>query len=399
VQRTLIQLGASPPERSRPDRPESRQAAELLPRVLEALPVGVAVFELSADDCRFRYGNREFVRVLALERMPADGQPLGEVFHRADHDAIIDVFRLVRVSREPQSYFASQGEQGSGSNRIWSVDAYPLLSAGHVSHVLLLAEQTQEKLEARQRQQLEAARLRQKADQLAGLEEAKSEFLRLASHELRGPAGMLGGYLSMIEDGSLGPIPPRLGRVLPMLKAKAAQINLLANEMVEAARLEDGRTQLKRKRLDLRHVVQRNIVSVQTAATPRHRIRFEDRVGHELWLLGDLMRLEIIIGNLLDNAVKYSPQGGDVTAQLSTAGGLALLSVRDQGIGIAAEDMDRLFVRFSRLGELADVPGTGLGLYLARELARLHRGDIIAISKPGEGSEFTLSLPLEPTRK
>jgi signal transduction histidine kinase len=111
------------------------------------------------------------------------------------------------------------------------------------------------------------------------------------------------------------------------------------------------------------------------------------------------MRLEIIIGNLLDNAVKYSPQGGDVTAQLSTAGGLALLSVRDQGIGIAAEDMDRLFVRFSRLGELADVPGTGLGLYLARELARLHRGDITAISKPGEGSEFTLSLPLEPTRK
>jgi signal transduction histidine kinase len=72
-----------------------------------------------------------------------------------------------------------------------------------------------------------------------------------------------------------------------------------------------------------------------------------------------------------------------------------MLSVRDQGIGIAAPDLDRLFVRFSRLSTLSDVPGTGLGLYLARELAQLHGGDISAASKPGEGSEFILSLPVD----
>ena len=108
-----------------------------------------------------------------------------------------------------------------------------------------------------------------------------------------------------------------------------------------------------------------------------------------------MMRLDIIIGNLIDNAIKYSPAGGDVTVQLSTAGQLALVSVRDVGIGIAAEDMDRLFIRFNRLAPQTDVPGTGLGLYLARELARLHGGDIVAVSKLGEGSEFTLSLPLD----
>ena len=86
-----------------------------------------------------------------------------------------------------------------------------------------------------------------------------------------------------------------------------------------------------------------------------------------------------------------------MTARLSTSGDTALLSVRDQGIGIAAQDMDRLFVRFSRLASLNDVPGTGLGLYLARELARLHKGEIVAVSKPGEGSEFVLSLPVELT--
>ena len=395
---TRLHLGASPPERSHLDRAESRPPAELLPRVLEAFPVGVAVFELAADEFRFVYGNRGFARVLALDQMPASGQPVGEIFRRAEHDAIIELFRLVRVSREPQSHFAAEGGPGPRTNRIWNIDAYPLLSAGRVSHVLVLAGQTREKLEPRQRQRLEANRLRRKADQLAGLEKAKSEFLRLASHELRGPAAMLGGYLSMIEDETLGAIPPRLRLVLPMLKAKAGQINLLANEMVEAARLEDGRLQLKRKRVDLSEIVRRNVATAQAGAT-RHRVRFDDRVGREVWVLGDVMRLEIIIGKLVDNAINYSPEGGEITAQLSTAGDLANMIVRDAGIGIAADDMDRLFVRFSRLAPSSTVPGTGLGLYLARELARLHKGDIIAVSKPGEGSEFILSLPLEPASK
>ena len=393
----MIHSSTAPPQRPVPRRVKPRPANELLPRVLEVLPVGVALFELAADGFRFRYGNQVFARVLALDRMPADGQLVGEVFNRAEHDAVIELFNLVRVSREPQSYFT--GEGGKTTNRILNIDAYPLLRVGRVSHVLVLAERTQEKLEARHRQELEANRLRKKADELASLEKAKSEFLRLASHELRGPAATLGGYLSMIEDESLGPVPQRLRPVLPMLRAKASQINLLANEMVEAARLEDGRVQLKRKRVDLREMVRRNVATAETTGTPRHRVRFDDRIGGELWVLGDVLRLEIIIANLLDNAIKYSPKGGDVTAQLSMSGEVAVLRVQDHGIGIAPEDMKRLFVRFSRVSNLKDVPGTGLGLYLARELARLHKGEIAATSTPGEGSEFVLSLPVEPSNK
>jgi len=395
----MIHSNTAPPERPFRNRANSRPANELLPRVLEVLPVGVALFELDAQGFRFRYGNQVFARVLALDRMPADGQLVGEVFNRAEHDAVIELFRLVRVSREPQSYFTAEGGGGPTTNRILNIDAYPLLTVGRVSHVLVLVEQTQEKLEARHRQELEANRLRKKADQLASLEKAKSEFLRLASHELRGPAATLGGYLSMIEDESLGPVPLRLRPVLPMLRAKASQINLLANEMVEAARLEDGRVQLKRKRIDLREIVRRTVATAETTATSRHRVRFDDRIGGELWVLGDVMRLEIIIANLVDNAIKYSPKGGDVTAQLSMSGDVAVLKVQDQGIGIAADDMNRLFVRFSRVNTLTDVPGTGLGLYLARELARLHKGEIVATSTPGEGSEFVLSLPVEPSTR
>jgi signal transduction histidine kinase len=395
----MIHPDTAPAERSQPDRAKPRPANELLPRVLEVLPVGIALFELDADGFRFRFGNRVFARVLSLERLPDEGQLVGDVFNRAEHDAVIELFRLVRVSREPQSYFTAEGGQGNTTSRILNIDAYPMLKVGRVSHVLVLVERTQQTLEARRRQELEANRLRNKADQLASLEKAKSEFLRLASHELRGPAATLGGYLAMIEDESLGPIPPRLRPVLPMLRAKAAQINLLANEMVEAARLEDGRVQLKRKRVDLSQIVRRSVSTAESTATPRHRVRFEDRVGGELWVLGDVLRLDIIVANLLDNAIKYSPRGGDVTAQLSLSGDVAVLKVQDQGIGIAPEDMDRLFVRFSRVSNLTDVPGTGLGLYLARELARLHKGEIVAASTPGEGSEFVLSLPVEPSNK
>ncbi len=388
----MIELGPSPPTPERSYR--DRQALELLPHVLEALPVGIGLFELRRDDFTFRYGNREFARVLGLERIPAEGLTLREIFNRGEHDAIVELFHMVRLSGEPHSYFSAEGERGT-TNEIWNIDAYPVLDAGGVSHVMVLAEQTREKLEARHRHQQEADRLRQKAEHLAELEKAKSEFLRLASHELRGPAATLTGYLSMIADESLGPIPQQLRPVVPVLQAKARQISLLANEMVEAARLEDRRLQLKRKRVDLRELVRRTVQLAGATATAKHKLRFDDTVGHELWVMGDLMRLEIVINNLVDNAIKYSPRGGDVITALSIDDKLALVQVSDKGIGIAAEDMSRLFVRFSRLGELADVPGTGLGLYLARELARLHGGDISVVSTPGQGSEFTLSLPLE----
>jgi len=381
-----------------PERPgaDRKYAVQLLPHVLEALPVGIGLFELRHEEFSFCYGNREFARVLGLDRLPAEGLAVGEIFNRGEHEAILELFQVVRVSGEPQSYFSAAGERGTTSE-IWNIDAYPVLDAGAVSHVMVLAEQTHEKLEARQRHQLEADRLRQKAEHLAELEKAKSEFLRLASHELRGPAATLSGYLSMIEDESLGPIPQKLRPVVPVLQAKARQISLLANEMVEAARLEDRGLQLERKRVDLRELVRRTVKMAETTATAKHRLRFDDNVGRELWLMGDLMRLEIVVNNLVDNAIKYSPRGGDVIAVLSRNDNHALVMVSDKGIGIAAEDLSRLFVRFSRLGLLADVPGTGLGLYLARELARLHGGDISVVSTPGRGSEFTLSLPLEAT--
>src|SRR5205807_9135709 len=136
----MITRDAAPPERTPAERGKSRQANELLPRVLEVLPVGIALFELESDGFRFRYGNQVFARVLSLDRMPEEGQLVGEVFSRSEHDAVIELFRLVRVSREPQSYFTAEGGKGPTANRILTIDAYPLLNLGRVSHVMVLAD-------------------------------------------------------------------------------------------------------------------------------------------------------------------------------------------------------------------------------------------------------------------
>src|SRR2546428_5611913 len=109
-----------------------------------------------------------------LDRIPSDGQPVGYVFRRDEQAAIIELFRLVRVSREPQTYFAPAGGRVPARDQIWNIDAYPVFTAGRGSYILVLAEQTGGKVQARQRGQLEAERLRPKANQLPRLGKGKA---------------------------------------------------------------------------------------------------------------------------------------------------------------------------------------------------------------------------------
>ena len=231
------------------------------------------------------------------------------------------------------------------------------------------------------------------------LERAKSEFLRLASHELRGPIAILRGYLNMLEDGTLGPLPATLEKVVPVLVASAAGINHTIDQMLDAARLEDSRLQLQPELTDLAELVRQAAANVELLHGGRNQVVCRDCRDPVLVDL-DANRIGTVIGNLVSNAIKYSPAGSQVDVLLEKGPAQARVHVRDRGVGIAAADMPRLFTRFGRLerAETSDVPGTGLGLYLSRELARMHGGDITAVSTPGTGSIFTLELPLPSSR-
>jgi len=248
-----------------------------------------------------------------------------------------------------------------------------------------------------QRRALERyVREREHGERMATLERVKSQFLNVASHELRGPLGVVSGYVSMVQDGSFGDLSSvDMRRVAPVIAQKVTEMNTLVNEMLDTARLEESRLTLQLTTIDLGELVQRAVDAVTPLASPRHEVLYT-RPRQPLRVIADEVRSVIVVTNLIQNAVKYSPRGGVVQCFVTEDDGFALVSVWDQGLGIASEDLPRLFSRFGRLvtRENSHIAGTGLGLYLARELARLHGGDITVRSASGAGSCFTLTLPI-----
>ena len=214
---------------------------------------------------------------------------------------------------------------------------------------------------------------------------------RLAGHEIRSQLTVLSGYLAMLEDGSLGTLPVAARSALAPMRAKVLAISRLVDDMLEDVRSRDGRLRLSRRRFDLRATVRSAADEIRLDLAETHRLEVglpDDPVVVE----ADPRRVATILRNLLDNAIKYSPDGGAIECRLEVGGGDARVSVRDHGLGIEPNDAERLFQRFER-GE-DSIEGVGLGLYISRMLARLHGGDIMVSSPRDGGSEFTVILPL-----
>lgn len=238
---------------------------------------------------------------------------------------------------------------------------------------------------------LERARV---TERMAAIESNKTQFLNLASHELRGPVTVIRGYVSMLEGGLLGHLNDRGRKAAAMMSAKASEMNELIDEMVEAARLEDGGLTLKLVESDLRDIARSATFSVAPLVDSRHQVDL-DLPERRVRVKVDPDRTKTIIANLLSNAIKYSPNGGPITCHVRARAGIARVAVSDHGLGIASENLHMLFTRFGRVitPETEHLKGTGLGLFLGRQLARLQGGDITVISVPGKGSTFTLHLP------
>jgi signal transduction histidine kinase len=239
----------------------------------------------------------------------------------------------------------------------------------------------------------EAQRLHEHIERTRSMEKMRSDFLKLASHELRGPIGVVRGYFSMMGDKSLD--ADALERAMPVIERKLNDMNELVNEMLETARLEEGITRVERQPQSLRAIVAAATSAIQPQVTGGHRL--DIRLPSSAVLVDvDAGRIETIIRNLLDNAIKFSPGGGEISCHATASRGIARIAVIDHGLGIPPEQMHRLFTRFSRLvtPENSHISGTGLGLYLSRELARVHGGDITTRSTPGGGASFVLTLPM-----
>jgi signal transduction histidine kinase len=223
---------------------------------------------------------------------------------------------------------------------------------------------------------------------------ARDEFLAAASHDLRNPLSTIEAAAEVLERATQpGSLPQeRLAMCASHILSASRRMATLLDAFLDVSRLEAGRPlELNKQRCDLVPLV-RQVVSECEQTTARHRIALETPA--ELSAQADGARLQRVVGNLVGNAIKYSPDGGEISVKLEAHDTDVVLTVRDRGIGIPSQDQQRVFERFQRGSNVEGrIPGTGIGLAGARQIIEQHGGRISVKSQIGKGATFTVRFP------
>jgi PAS domain S-box-containing protein len=254
----------------------------------------------------------------------------------------------------------------------------------------ILNENLEHKVADRTRE-LQAALVRaEAADQL------KSSFLATMSHELRTPLNSIIGFSGIMLQGLAGPLNPEQTKQLGMVRTSSRHLLELINDVLDLSKIEAGQVEVRAEPVDLRELIDR-VIALARPLADKKGLALSAKVSPEVGeIVSDRRRVEQILLNLVNNALKFTEQGG-VTVTAAVSPPAVCLRVADTGIGIKPEDLEKLFQPFrqidTRLAREHD--GTGLGLVICRRLATLLGGEISVSSEWARGSEFTMSLPLE----
>ena len=267
-------------------------------------------------------------------------------------------------------------------------------------------ERLNEELEARvtaRTMELEstAMRLRENEAHLREADRRKDEFLAILAHELRNPLAPIRTSVQLMQIDGL----PRTQheRARDIIKRQVEHMVRLIDDLIDVSRISRGLITLQREDLALTSVIARAVETAKPVIDEFHHTLDVELPVESVMLRGDETRLAQVVGNLLHNAAKYTPPGGHIALRATDNGhGFAEITVRDTGIGIAAEDMPKLFELFSQVNDGAGRPrsGLGIGLALVRRLVEMHGGSVHASSEgPGKGCEVVVTLPLESTMR
>jgi PAS domain S-box-containing protein len=227
---------------------------------------------------------------------------------------------------------------------------------------------------------------------LEKLDRTKTEFLSIVSHEFRTALTGIQGFSELIRDGGLE--QDELRAYGGYIFNDADRINRLIGDMLDLDRMESGRMSMRSGDVDINEVLSEAMARAGTAAAT---VEFKADLDPRLPIVaGDRDRLIQVVSNLVNNAIKYSPDGGTVTLSTRAEGGFALVSVTDTGVGIPPDEIGHVFERFRRVrsGAAQSIPGTGLGLTIVKQIVEMHGGKIWVESAVGHGSAFHFTVPL-----
>lgn len=225
------------------------------------------------------------------------------------------------------------------------------------------------------------------------IDRLKNELVSTISHELRTPLSSIYGFTELMIQRDLP--PARQKKYLEAVHSETARLSLLINDFLDLQRMEAGRQEYDMDHFDLVSLLE-ELSQFHSLSSTSHIIQFTPLV-EQLTIEADPKKIRQLFGNLINNAIKYSPGGGQIDIRLSTTKSRVSISIHDPGIGIPASAMSELFQKFYRVdnSDTRQIGGTGLGLSICREIARAHDGEIHVESIEGEGSTFTVDLPLQ----
>ena len=350
---------------------------------LDSTPDFVYVFDLQH---RVIYANAALLKMWgATEAFGKKLSDLGyEQWHVEMHDREIEEVIATRAPIRGEVPFT-----GTHGRRIYDYIFAPVLGPG--GDVVAVAGTTRDVTE----RQAADRSLREQTERLAESDRAKDEFLATLSHELRNPLAPLRNAIELLRRTREG--DTRFEAVHLMMERQLDHLVRLVDDLLEVSRISRGTFSLRKEQVELAAVVR----SATETSEPHIRAGGHALVlelpEESLWLEGDLVRMAQILANLLNNAAKYTDHGGRIRLRAWRDGGMAAISVSDNGVGIAPEVMPRMFEMFSRGDRDSgrSQGGLGIGLALSRRLAQMHGGTLEARSDgPGKGSEFIARLPL-----
>ncbi len=229
--------------------------------------------------------------------------------------------------------------------------------------------------------------------QVERLERVRQEFFSNISHELRTPLTSILAFVETLEDGAIED-EENNRRFLGVIRKNAQRMHRLIDDILELSSIESGSVSIQPKKINLNPLVEEVFTNLSGKAAER-AINLKNEVPKETFVYADVVRLEQMLTNLIDNAVKFNSEKGSVSVGFKEREGKSVVSISDTGEGISGEHLQRIFERFYRADRARsrEIGGTGLGLAIVKHLARLHGGEVFVESIVGKGSTFFIELP------
>ncbi len=346
---------------------DRRSSPGRLNAACDAMSQGIILVD---SERRVEYLNGAAATFLRIDRESAVGRPIDQCLEPAE---IVEAVHALVEGRTRRRTVVEQPQGEDGGEGVLRFVVRPVRQADRAAAMVIVEDITQQRI----------------------AEQAQQAFVAQATHELRTPLTNIMLYVeSAIEDGHQD--TQALNNALNVINGEARRLNRIIADMLSVSEIEAGSHSLRNDDVRLEPLFE-NLKADYQAQADDKRIKLAFHLPSKLPVLhGDRDKLELTLHNLIGNALKYTPEGGEVRVDVRSEDGQLTVDVTDTGYGIAEADQARVFDKFYRAKDerISDITGSGLGLALAREVARMHGGDITLVSEYGKGSTFTLTMPI-----